>query len=104
MYDFLKADFTTLEVVQAIEGLKSNFAPGPDGFSAIFYQKYWDIIGEDTLNFALNILNKNYSLKEINHTFISLIPKVNTPTLPSDFRPISLCNVILKIITKTCCQ
>jgi hypothetical protein len=44
----------------------------------------------------LNILNNHGSLKYINHTYISLIPKVK-----SDFRPISLCNVILKIITKT---
>jgi len=40
-------------------------------------------------------------VKDINHTFISLIPKPKTPIHPSNFRPISVCNVILKIITKT---
>jgi len=49
----------------------------------------------------LNILNNHGNLKDINHTYISLIPKVKCPMFPFEFRPISLCNVILKIITKT---
>ncbi|GJU29253.1 trichome birefringence-like protein 3 [Tanacetum coccineum] len=39
-------------------------------------------------------------LKEINHTFLALIPKVPTPLKVADFRPISCCNVIYKCISK----
>ena len=48
----------------------------------------------------LSCLNSGTLLKSINHTFITLIPKVNNPENVSEFRPISLCNVIYKIISK----
>lgn len=100
-YAYLDNNFTSLEVLEAISNRKSNSAPGPDGLIALFFKKYWDIIGSDILSFVLNILNNGASPSKINHTFISLIPKVNSPSLPSDFRPISLCNVLLKIIIET---
>lgn len=100
-YAYLDNNFTSLEVLEAISNRKSNSAPGPNGLTALFFKKYWDIIGSDILSFVLNILNNGASPSKINHTFISLIPKVNSPSLPSDFRPISLCNVLLKIIIET---
>lgn len=75
-------------------------APGPDGFTAFFYQKYWKEIGEATISNCLEILNQNRSVKEWNDTFITLIPKVKQPKKVSDFRPISLCNVAYKIVAK----
>jgi len=97
----LNIAFTSEEVQIAIKNLKANSAPCPDGLSALFYQNYWEVIGANIINYVLNILNNDGSINDINNTFISLIPKINTPNKPSDFRPISLCNVILKIITKT---
>lgn len=69
--------------------------------SALLYQSYWDVIGNDITNYALNILNHNGDPGNINRTHLCLIPKIKHPTLPSDCRPIALCNVLLKIITKT---
>lgn len=100
-FDILNTSFSTMEVIEAIKSLKSNSAPGPDGLTTHFYQHYWDTIENDILDFALNILNNDGNPNDINHTFISLIPKGNNPIFPSDFRPISLCNVLLKVITKT---
>lgn len=39
-------------------------------------------------------------LKEINHSFIALIPNGNNAASVKQFRPITLCNVLYKIITK----
>ncbi|MCI82163.1 ribonuclease H protein, partial [Trifolium medium] len=71
-----------------------------DGLPALFFQKYWNIIGVDVLNYILGILNNGTPPDDINQTFLALIPKNKQPSTPKDFRPISLCNVIMKIVTK----
>jgi hypothetical protein len=101
MQDYLNQDFTAAEVSYATHQLKGNVAPGPDGLNANFYHTYWDIIGGDITNTALHILNHGGNLTSYNDSFICLIPKNKSPTTPADFRPIALCNVMLKIITKT---
>lgn len=76
-------------------------APGPDGLPALFFQKYWHIVGSEVITFALGILNEAKSPECINKTFIALILKCKNPSSPSQFRPISLCNVVMKIVTKS---
>ncbi|KAI5329450.1 hypothetical protein L3X38_028847 [Prunus dulcis] len=64
-------------------------------------EKYWGVVGDDVVGFCLNVLNGGASVKEINHTLLTLIPKVDKPTKVTEFRPISLCTVIYKMISKT---
>ena len=75
-------------------------ALGLDNMPPLFFQTYWTGIGMDVTQAVLSYLNSGAILKSINHTFITLIPKVNNPERVSNFRPISLCNVIYKIISK----
>lgn len=93
--------FSALEVEQSLKQMKPLIALGPDGMPPIFFKPYWSIVGNDVIDAALSVLNNGVMLANINHAFISLIPKINAPTNPKDFRPISLCNVIYKIISKT---
>ena len=73
--------------------------PGPDTMPALFYKKYWHIVSND-VKFCLNCLNGFIPIETINQTHIVLIPKVNDPTQINQFLPISLCNVIYRIIAK----
>lgn len=54
----------------------------------------------DITQAVLSSLNSDSLLKSINHTFITLIPKFQNPERVTEFRPISLCNVIYKIGSK----
>ena len=88
------------EIEAALKQMQPTKSLGPDGMPAIFYQKYWDIVGNDVVCMVLNVLNSNISMTNINKTFITLIPKMNNPTKMTDYRPISLSNVIYKLIAK----
>ena len=68
--------------------------------NALFYQKFWHIVGDTVVSAAFEFLNSGHTLPTLNHTHIVLIPKVKNPVKMSDFRPTSLCNVIYKIIAK----
>lgn len=99
--NILKQEFSKEEVYSALKSMTATAAPGPDGMLALFYQKFWSIVGDDVSSLVLDILNGNGDPSNINHTFICLIPKKKKPIITGDFRPISLCNVIFKIVTKT---
>ena len=68
--------------------------------SATFFQKYRGIVGNNVVCMVLNVLNSNMSMVEINRTNITLVPKIKNPTKMTDFRPISLCNIVYKLISK----
>lgn len=74
--------------------------PGLDGMPPIFYKFFWHVVGEDITIVVLRALNSGIVPESINTTFISLIPKIKSPKKVLDFRPVSLCNVVYKLIAK----
>lgn len=68
--------------------------------SDVSFQKMWHIVGDATIEATLSFLSSGNLLKELNRTLLVLIPKQKGPTLPSQFRPISLCNVAYKVCSK----
>ena len=100
MNEELQKEFKAVEVLNALKQMHPTKAPGPDGMSPIFYQKYWNIVGPSVTNCVLQALNTGTMPKDINKTYICLIPKTKNPQKITEFRPISLCNVIYKLISK----
>jgi hypothetical protein len=88
------------EIKLAVFSLGSYKSPGPDGMLALFYKPYWSIVEIDVVNIVTSFFSNGHMLKAMNHTFLALIPKTNAASTVHQFRPISLCNVIYKTISK----
>lgn len=96
----LKARYSKEEIHEALKEMGPTKVPGEDDFPALFYQKCWSIIREEVSSYCLNILNKGMDLILINKTNIVLISKIANPLNITQFQPISLCNVLYKLIAK----
>ncbi|XP_042005828.1 uncharacterized protein LOC121754533 [Salvia splendens] len=88
------------EVKNAVFDIYGDSAPGPDGFTALFYQACWAMVGPDVVAAIGQVFGGAYLPRSVTATSIVLIPKKPVPESWSDYRPISLCNVVNKIITK----
>ncbi|KAK2653179.1 hypothetical protein Ddye_013035 [Dipteronia dyeriana] len=98
--DSMDRDVTNDEIREVCFSLHPNKAPGPDGFNAYFFKKTWDIVSEDVINDIQEFFRSGHLLKDLSTTILALVPKVPNPSKLKDFRPISCCNTLYKIIAK----
>nr|XP_023881744.1 uncharacterized protein LOC111994118 [Quercus suber] len=83
MNSMLLRDFNKEEVERAINQMKAITAPGPDGMPPLFYQSFWNTDSKRYKPYAYCINSKS-----------------KIPGKISEFRPISLCSVIYKVVSK----
>ena len=95
---------TEEEVWQALFMMHPEKAPGPDGMTTLFFQHSWNIIKKDLVELVNNFLITGDMDPRLNITNIFMIPKIERPTRMTELRPISLCNVRYKIISKVLYQ
>lgn len=93
MNERLIRPFDRSEVLSSLQQMYPSKAPGPDGLPTLFYQRFWDIVGDGITDAVLPVLNGSNILPDWNRTKIVLIPKIKSLKYITDFRPISLCNV-----------
>ncbi|XP_030479434.1 uncharacterized protein LOC115696684 [Cannabis sativa] len=88
------------EVKVAVFSMHPDKAPGPDGMGPGFFQHHWDIVGSDVTNLVKEFFATEVLPEGLNDTNLVLISKKKNFVTMSDLRPISLCNVLYKIISK----
>ncbi|CAJ2628079.1 unnamed protein product [Trifolium pratense] len=96
----LTEPFTLEEFREAMFSMHPDKCPGPDGFNPGFYQHFWHICGQDIFNECCMWLTTGVFPSTLNLTNIALIPKGDSQQSMKDWRPISLCNVIYKLVAK----
>lgn len=98
--NFLEALPTRIEVKDAVWACGIDKAPGFDGFNFKFIREMWDVLENDIFGFVMEFFRSSYSVRNINVTWVCLIPKVAAPTGIDDYRPISMVGALYKIISK----
>jgi hypothetical protein len=100
MNEKLLAPFSSDDVRKEVFSIGDYKAPGPDGLHLFFYKKNWNVYGEEITQEVLQAINSGVIPDGWNDTTVVLITKTDNPELVTQFRPISWCNVIYKIISK----
>ena len=88
------------EITKMVFAMPLSKSPGPDGYSIEFFRSAWSIVGPDVIAAVNEFFINDRLLKDFNNMAIALIPKVPQACKLGDFRPISCCNLIYKIISK----
>lgn len=91
---------TPTEIMKILFSFASLKNPGPDGLPPLFYKSFWKTTRKALILAVQHFFRFGFLLKSLNHTFIALIPKSTKASQVDQFRPISLCNVTYKIISK----
>ena len=96
----LTISVTKEEIETAMKLMGEDKSPGPDGWTIELFLHFFEQIGAEITEVVEESRQKGAVYRPFNSTFIALIPKKDDPESFEDFRPISLCNCIYKIIAK----
>ncbi|KAG7580838.1 Reverse transcriptase domain [Arabidopsis suecica] len=96
----LTCPVTDEEIKKSLFAMPNDKSPGPDGYTAEFYKSAWETIGGEFTLAVQSFFVKGFLPKGVNSTILALIPKKLEAREMKDYRPISCCNVIYKVISK----
>ncbi|XP_022846307.1 uncharacterized protein LOC111369055 [Olea europaea var. sylvestris] len=93
-------DISYEEIKDALFHIGDDKSSNPDGYTSCFFKNAWGTIGDDFVGPIMEFFSLGSILKQINHTAIALVPKLNHTPHVGDFRPILCFNVTYKVIAK----
>lgn len=96
----LMRPFAAEEAQDAVFSMNPDKSAGVDGFNPGFYQQHWDIVGADVIKACLQWIQQREIPDNLNNTVLVMIPKKKEPDQVTDLRPIALCNVVYKVMSK----
>uniref|UniRef100_A0A803PA04 Reverse transcriptase domain-containing protein n=1 Tax=Cannabis sativa TaxID=3483 RepID=A0A803PA04_CANSA len=88
------------EVREAVFQMHPDKSLGPDGMTSAFFQKCWTIVGEEVVKNVRSFFESGLLAEGCGDANVVVLPKTRNLECTSDLRPIALCNVLFKIITK----
>ncbi|KAL5553303.1 hypothetical protein UlMin_040704 [Ulmus minor] len=88
------------EIHDTVFRMGSFKAAGPDGMPSLFYKSYWNIVGAEVVSAVRDFFVTGTLHPYINSSNIVLVPKSQSATTVNHYRPIAVCNVIYKVISK----
>ena len=91
---------TLCEIESALKSFKKDRILGLDGCPVEFYLHFFELLGNELLHAIECGRTSRYITPSLNSTFMALIPRKDKPSTFADFRPISLCNLLYKLIAK----
>ncbi|CAL8098266.1 unnamed protein product [Prunus armeniaca] len=93
-------EVTEKEVQDALLAIGPYKAPSPDGYSAIFFHNHWCLCKKDIEDLVFKCFSSGSVPESLNSTLVTLVPKITNPQSMLQFRPISLCNTLYKVVSK----
>jgi hypothetical protein len=91
---------TKLELKTTFSQFKRDKSTVLDGWTVEFFLHFFDLVSDDLLALAESIRSDGHIAGKLYSTFLALIPKINKPLTFGDYRVISLCNLVYKVLTK----
>ncbi|RVX21348.1 Transposon TX1 uncharacterized 149 kDa protein [Vitis vinifera] len=96
----LEVMFSEEEIFAALSSFCGDKAPGPDGFTMAFWLFCWDVVKPKILGLFREFYLHGTFQRNLNSTFLLLIPKKKGTEDLRDFRPISLVGSVYKLLAK----
>lgn len=92
--EMLEKEVTKEEIKEVLFRMKGGKSP------AKFLKDAWQVIGDDVTVAIQSFFLKGFLPKGLSSTILALVPKKEEVKVMKDYRPISCCNVLYKIISK----